>query len=942
MAKSIVNSPDISVLDFKVLLDMSLAIPQFKITNNSTVQNAANLEWIFEVVSPNGTPIHTGNFTTPDVDGVAFTVYTLSEPLPKVMGQLEFSKVNKYSVKVSVRDSNSNVFDLTKASSICAPNGNNGKNNFGAANINIEVKCGQGQLYAKDQTNLIYKSLVGTKVSTTATLTYPRDANDNVLAPVTVNTLPALLPIKNEGKGHEFYAAHIFDYDLGDFFIVRVRYSFRKVFAVWCNITLQPLLCEVTKLTEGLKADCSDNLEKREKFQKLTLANTYILEVYTAIIQPLSFPGYDAAKKIEEIKELLGIECDCCRPEGISSVGSVLVTDAVFNVNKVCGDMLMSWTNDGNGNITLNYQNATYTFNVSGSEAFEFEMDTSNPCVKAVVLNVDMAVLTSDVLLTIQNSNEFLTLLSNLTNKQIKCSGLDGKNVIDITACNYTVQVGSKANDSIITGIYIDGELLPAPANLSVDNDTDIEDWLNSLGDENYTAVYDGNTDKTTITSTDNEKLLSSIYVATNGNTVPVLFSSNCTFICTIIQKIIDFLDSINLINIKTGSILNVCGLDNNGGLTVKEFADNENMQTVALYIVNTWCQTLAYIRPRLLSCANLKSIFATFTNATPNPTAGDIVFMVVNGVCQEVPLKNLALSIFGLLSSDVDVKAVYCNVSKCENVGDCSSVSGLAASVGDTSANVSWSAVVGAVGYKWSIDGINYTQIAGTTVNVTGLTVDTAYTFRVYPVYNSGDGVSCQITLAFTTTDAGAACEAPDNLVLNFVTDTSFMAQWSAVTSATGYQYRLNGGSWINIGTLLFVSLTGLTPDTTYNFEVRAIIGGNPCAEIATDSVDTSAANSYTISYSNNDTDADPISVKIGNNNTTPTTDVYNGSYDTDPVTGVDAVNLPAVNANVLLTVTGKIITSCSCNGIPGPTGAASATWGGVNGALIINFTTN
>lgn len=942
MAKS-VTSPDISVLDFKVLLDMSIATPSLKVINNSTVTNAANLQWAFVIYSPNGTPIHIGNFTTPDINGVAFTTYTVTEQLPKIWGLLEFSNLNEYSIKVMVKDGDGNIFDLTKAKSICKPNGNNGKNNFGAANINIQTKCGSGQLYVTDQTNLIYKSIVGSKVSTQVTLTYPRDANGNELADVTVSMLPALLPIKYEGDRHEVYVANVFEYDLGDFFLVRVRYSFTKTFGVWCNINVGPLLCEVAKLTQDLKGDCGDNLEKREKYQKLTLANTYLLEVVTAIMQPLSFANFDIVSKVEDIKNIIGIECDCCRPAGVSSVGSVLLTDANLSTNKVCGDLTLGFENDGNGNIVLNYQGVSYTFNVSGSTSMEFEFTPTVNCVKTVTLSVNMPQFSLDILNQIKNTTEFANVINNAVNGAVKvCSGLDGKNVINITACNYVTQVGSQGNDARINGIIINGDTYSAPANLYVHQDGNIQTWLNSLSKGVFVVTYSGITDKTTITSDNNSNVISSVYVINDDIEEIVVFSNNCSFICTIIQKIINFLDELNFVNIKTGGVLSLCSLNSSGELETTEYAADTSALTFITAMANKWCSTLSYMHKKLLSCDNLKTMFAAFTNATANPTTGDIVLMIVNGKCQQIPLKNLALSLFGLLGTDTDVKNIYCLNAKCTSVSDCVPVSGLAASIGDTSASVSWNAGVGAIGYKWSIDGTNYQQVTGTTVNVTGLTAATAYTFRIYPVYNSGDGTSCQQTLEFTTTNAGVACAAPAGLTLGAATATSFTAEWEAVTGATAYQYRLNGGGWINVGILLFVTPTGLDSGTTYNFEVRAIIGGNPCAEIASDSIDTVEDDFFSLSYSNNTTDADPISLKIGNNNTTPTTDIYNGSYSSDPIDGNDAVNLPAVNANILLTVTGKIITSCSCNGIPGPTGAASATWGGVNGPVQVTFTTN
>jgi hypothetical protein len=835
LGKNVV-SPDLSYLDFRVLLDMSTAVPTMKIINNSTVTNATNLSWIFEVISPLGTQIHIGSFDAPDIENAVFTEYLVAEKLPLQFGQLEFSNINPYAVKVSVRDSVDNVFDLTNAKNICKPNGNNGKNNFGRASVDIEVKCGQGLLHVKDATNLIYKNIVGTKVSTNVELTYPKDADGNEFTVPPVTMLPALLPIKYEGEGYEIYVAHIFDYDLGGGFIVRVRYSFNRVFPVWCNITLQPLLCEVTKISDTLKNSCGDNQEKRELFQKLTLANTYILQVHTAIMQPLSFAGFDVVKKIQEIKDILQIDCDCCRPQGISDVGTMKLTDALLSTNRVCGDMQMTWRNDGYGNIVLDYQNTSYTFDVNGTDAMKYEANM-NGCIKNNTLFVDMKLFTQEMLITIRDNEDVKTFFNSLiTQSQIVCSGLDGKNVINMNQCDYTVQISSRNGASVVYGVYLD-HFYFAPQNLLVSNDSGVSAWLNSLSMGTFVVVYDGNTKMLTITSTNTNKV-AAIYQDLDSR--PTLFSSNCSFICTILQKMINFMDAIGLVNIKVGSDLTICGFNVDGSVKNTAIAETANSSELMTALIDAICSIVNYSKDRLVTCDNIRAIFATAVKPQ-NPGAGDIVLMYVDGKCQQVPLNDFTISLLKLIQSDSNVKNWYCNITPCSTVSGCSPVTGLTGSIADTTASFTWTTVGGAISYKWSIDGTNWNVVSGTAALVPGLTAATAYVFRVYPVYSHGDGNSCVVTLSFTTTSAGAACAAPGSLVLNSASLFGFVATWAAVTGASGYQYRINGGSWINNGTALTVTISGLTAGTAYNFEVRAIIGGVPCTESSDDSITTS-----------------------------------------------------------------------------------------------------
>ena len=99
------------------------------------------------------------------------------------------------------------------------------------------------------------------------------------------------------------------------------------------------------------------------------------------------------------------------------------------------------------------------------------------------------------------------------------------------------------------------------------------------------------------------------------------------------------------------------------------------------------------------------------------------------------------------------------------------------------------------------------------------------------------------------------------------------------------------------------------------------------------------SPINNYTISYTNN-ISAQPIRLMLGNNNSSPSTTVYYGLYNTDPITGVNA-NLPATNAIVVLAVQGKTILNATCNGVAGTIGDNNVTWFNVNGALKITFIT-
>lgn len=833
-----VSSADITVLDFSVLMDLSLAAPKVTVTNLSTVVNAGNLKWVFELHSPTGQPIYVGSFNAPDIDGVAFTSFDIPATIPQFFKQVQFSNTGSYTVKVYVKDDAGNIFDLSTGQPLCLPNGNNGKNNFGAALVEVTPKCGTGRLLVNDKTNLLYKGLTGTKVEVNVELSYPKTDDGVQYTAAPVSAMPCMLPIKVEGERYELYVEQIYDYNLGGNFNVRIRYYFNKIFPVWCSLSLQPLLCEVEKIEQYLEKNCNDNDDTRERYRKLTLANTKILMAHSGLLEPLS--GFNVPKLINEVKELLGIECDCCRPAGIAGIGFALATDALFTTSNECGDSEFTFENDGAGNIILHYATKTYTFVIAqGSQSQAFSWVPNNTgCNKENGLFVDINILSTEILTEIGSNQTLKNILNDIINKtQLVCSGLDGRDIINLGSCSYSVQIKGQTGRAV-NGVVINANTYAAPTGTLVSDATAIQTWLNSLSLGVWVATYSAGV--LTISTSSNTNSVSTVLIVDNDVETIFQFISNCGLICTILQNIINYMADIDLIKIKTGKQISVCRFQTDGTVLTETFSQSTSSQVLVEYMANSFCNVVNYLKDKVATCSSIKALFAAFTNTTGLLGGADWVLTVKDGKCQQMPLKDFAISIINQIRNDATVKAEYCQITPCAIVAGCSPVTGLAGSIADTTASYTWSPVAGSIGYKWSIDGINWNLVISTAAVVTGLTAATGYTFRVYPVYSSGDGAACTVTDTFTTTDLGVACAAPGSLVLDLATVSTFRATWNAVSGASGYQYRLNGGSWVNIGSVLTFTPTGLTAATLYNFEVRAIIGGNPCTDVSTDSITT------------------------------------------------------------------------------------------------------
>lgn len=77
--------------------------------------------------------------------------------------------------------------------------------------------------------------------------------------------------------------------------------------------------------------------------------------------------------------------------------------------------------------------------------------------------------------------------------------------------------------------------------------------------------------------------------------------------------------------------------------------------------------------------------------------------------------------------------------------------------------------------------------------------------------------------------------------LVVTNLLSTSYTVTWPSATDVVGvagYQYRINSGSWITLGNVLSVGITGRTSATTDVFEVRAFDAAQNFSSVLTTSV--------------------------------------------------------------------------------------------------------
>jgi len=178
-------------------------------------------------------------------------------------------------------------------------------------------------------------------------------------------------------------------------------------------------------------------------------------------------------------------------------------------------------------------------------------------------------------------------------------------------------------------------------------------------------------------------------------------------------------------------------------------------------------------------------------------------------------------------------------------------------------------------------MDASLYSQVTGTTANVTDLSASTAYDFYVLAKDAAGNASAASSTLNVTTNAAAdtEAPTAPTNLVASNVTETTVDLIWTASTDNVGvteYEVYKDAVLYSTVaGTT--ANVTGLIASTAYDFYVLAKdAAGNASAGSATVNVTTNATA---------DTEAPTAPTNLAASNVTETTVDLSWTASTDNV---------------------------------------------------------
>jgi phosphodiesterase/alkaline phosphatase D-like protein len=216
-------------------------------------------------------------------------------------------------------------------------------------------------------------------------------------------------------------------------------------------------------------------------------------------------------------------------------------------------------------------------------------------------------------------------------------------------------------------------------------------------------------------------------------------------------------------------------------------------------------------------------------------------------------------------------------------------------ASVSCTSFNANWSAVAGALSYSLDLstdagfvtlqtgyNGLNVGNV--TTYNVTGLTANSTYYYRLRVTNGCGTSVNSNVIAVVTGAPTAPTAMPPSNF-----TCTSANVNWSYSNGATSYYLDISTSQFFatyisgynnaNVGNANTYNVNGLSPNTTYYYRVRAANGCATSLNSNTESFNTFSTTTPTALVASNIACA----ATVANWNSSPNATVYYLDVSTD-----------------------------------------------------------
>jgi hypothetical protein len=279
----------------------------------------------------------------------------------------------------------------------------------------------------------------------------------------------------------------------------------------------------------------------------------------------------------------------------------------------------------------------------------------------------------------------------------------------------------------------------------------------------------------------------------------------------------------------QTCTIHGTCEKATSGQLVVPAAASNPNgaaTQTVAVTI-DTTVTPNTFTVSVVVPAGNYDAPILTFANylgsSQPQPGTSAISIMSISGYPQAPMPDNTVVA-------DTTPPVMVGSLSVSDITSSGFTVSWQAAT---DNASVAY--------YEIATDGVNYSPIGNVlTFTTSSANPSATYNIKVRAVDTSSN--KSDPLNAVVTTLAAADTQSPvmtGAIAVSNVLSSEFVITWQAAiddVAVSGYEYSLNNGTWVDVGTNLTTSIVGVAANTSYLVQVRAYDpSGNRAAPIST-----------------------------------------------------------------------------------------------------------
>lgn len=613
----------------------------FELIDPSGVTVAA-IDWNVVMIDPDNWL--TTNFQLPAGDGI-FGTWKIKGALKEADGQVYYATIPD--------------------KEICKPTGM--FDDVVAGTVELKADCNVPFIRVSEKTALSYKGLSPLTTVKTGVLYWPR------------GTVADLAFTSTPFQDNRLYTGEyvsrlrtISTYDMGDDVYVKVSYDSVQKLDVTCQDSICDIACCLEELYAKYQANCNNakGADAKEKLEKIA--------VPLMLAQAKEKCGKDAKEEIAIIRDILDCHCDCSGKKVEGTPIQLGGGNAVVIAGQCAATVGAPIVAGSTTTYPIKVKSVSVAKGDVGDLAYSITTEETE-CEIKYKLTWDYNVLANTILHAIDDDEDLQdylnTLIYNIGAGPV-LSGLDGKCVIDLTECDYLF-TESRLSTNKVSYIRINSTDYNAPANLLITDAAGILAWLNGLGKGVFTvgSVVNGATTTITIQSNSNINKVNTIAFIQDDVEESKNFVATCTTLVEILQAIIDYLCALTTAQIKLGIEIEMCKLSDDG--TEKEIVTVDPTVLLSVYLAEinaNFCDLIDKVLSIAnVTCARMKELHP-FRQDIPM-AAADGLYAVKNGECSRVSPKELALFIYALTQTDVDLKAAFCAIDCGKVAGNCPNI---------------------------------------------------------------------------------------------------------------------------------------------------------------------------------------------------------------------------------------------------------------------------